>query len=151
MVLCKLCPVLSIPEHVLLQHFWFGLSKDAGLQLDALSKGSFLLKNPTERKEILDHIQETTPLIDLHNDAPLEGERIEQPRTIIRRIRAFISIISKILLKVPLLNSSNLGERALHANPTPRFTYGAFFLIFFNTMSRGRLGKEWLKEKDHSL
>jgi hypothetical protein len=83
----------------------------------------------------LDHIQETTPLIDLHNDAPSRGEYIEKPRTIISRIRAFISIISKILLKVPLLNSSNLGERALHMNPTPRFTYGAFFLIFFETMS----------------
>jgi hypothetical protein len=36
-------------------------------------------------------------------------------------------------------------------NPTPRFTYGAFFLIFFETMSWARLRKEWLKEKDHSL
>jgi hypothetical protein len=108
-----------------------------------------LLKDPTGGKEILDHIQETTPLIDLHNDAPLGGERIEQPRTIISKIRAFI--ISTILLKVPLLNNKNLGERALRANPTPRFTYGAFFLIFLETISQGRLWMEWLKEKDHSL
>jgi hypothetical protein len=128
----------------LLQHFQFGLFDHAGLQLDALSEGSFLLKVPTEGKEILDHIQETTPLIDLHNDAPSGGERIEQLRTMISRIRAFIWIISKILLKVPLLNSRNLGERALHANPIPRFPYGAFFLIFLETMSRGRLRKEWL-------
>jgi hypothetical protein len=93
---------------VLLQHFQFGLSKDAGLQLDALSEGSFLLKDPTEGKEILDHIQETTPLIDLHNDVPLGGERIEQPRTIISKIQAFI--ISTILLKVPLLNNRDLGK-----------------------------------------
>jgi hypothetical protein len=51
---------------VLLQHFWFKLSEDASLQLDALSEGSFLLKDPTEGKEILDYNQETTPLIDLH-------------------------------------------------------------------------------------
>jgi hypothetical protein len=93
---------------VLLQHFCFGLSKNAGLQLDSLSEGSFLLKDPTEGKEILDHIRETTPLIDLHNDAPLGGERIEQLRTIINKIRAFI--ISTILLKVPLLNNRNLGK-----------------------------------------
>jgi hypothetical protein len=136
---------------VLLQHFQFRLFKDTGLQLDTLSEGSFLLKDPTEEKEILDHIQETIPLIDLHNDAPLGGERIDQPRTIISRIRDFISIISKILLKVALLNSTNLGERALRMNPTPRFTYGAFFLIFLEAMSRGRLRKEWMKEKDHSL
>jgi hypothetical protein len=49
------------------------------------------------------------------------------------------------------MNSSNLGERVLRANPTPRFTYGAFFLIFLETMCRGRLREEWLKEKDHSL
>jgi hypothetical protein len=93
---------MSIPEHVLLQHFQFGLSEDTGLQLDALSESSLLLKDPTEGKEILDHIRETTPLINLHDNASSGGERIEQPRTIVSRIQAFILIISKILLKVPL-------------------------------------------------
>jgi hypothetical protein len=77
-----------------------------------------LLKDPTEGKEILDDIRETTPLIDLHNDVPSGGERIEQRRTIVSIIQAFISIISKILLKVPILNSRNHRKRALHANPT---------------------------------
>jgi hypothetical protein len=71
---------------VLLQHFHFGLSEDASLQLDALSEGSFLLKDPTKGKEILDSIRETLPPIDLHNDAPSGGERIEQPRSIISRV-----------------------------------------------------------------
>jgi hypothetical protein len=132
---------------VLLQHFQFRLSKDTGLQLDALSKGLFLLKDPKGRK--LGSYPRNYSLIDLHDDALLGGERIEQLRTIVSRIRAFISIISKILLKVPLLNSRNLEERALRANPTSRFTYGALFLIFLETISRGRLRKEWLKEKDH--
>ena len=43
-------------------------------------------------------------LIDLQNEAPLGGGCIEQPRTIVIRIRAFISNISKISLTVPLLN-----------------------------------------------
>jgi hypothetical protein len=33
----------------------------------------------------------------------------------------------------------------------PRFPYGAFFLIFLDTMSWGRLRKEWLEKEDHSL
>ena len=37
------------------------------------------------------------------------------------------------------------GKRALHANPTLRSPYGAFFLIFFKTMSWGSLRKEWLE------
>ena len=53
----------------------------------------------------MDLIRETTPSsICIINDAPLGGECIEQPRTIIIRIRAFISSISKIPLTVPLLN-----------------------------------------------
>jgi hypothetical protein len=71
---------------VLLQYFWFGLSKDAGLQLDALSEGSFLLKDPTEGKELLDLIRETTSLVSLHNVASSGGEYIERWRTIISRI-----------------------------------------------------------------
>jgi len=43
-------------------------------------------------------------LVDLQNKAPSGGECIEQPRTIVIRIRAFISNISKIPLTVPLLN-----------------------------------------------
>jgi len=43
-------------------------------------------------------------LVDMQNEDPSGGECIEQPRTIVIRIRAFISNISKILLTVPLLN-----------------------------------------------
>jgi hypothetical protein len=42
------------------------------------SKSHFLLKDSIEGKEILDHIRETTPLINLHNDAPSGGEHIEE-------------------------------------------------------------------------
>jgi hypothetical protein len=56
--LTQICPVLSKPERVLLQHFRFGLSDHAGLQLGALSEGSLLFKDLTEGKEILDHIRD---------------------------------------------------------------------------------------------
>ena len=36
-------PDLSIPDHVLLQHFWLGLSKESALQLDISVGGSFTL------------------------------------------------------------------------------------------------------------
>ena len=39
-------------------------------------KDLFLLKDPNEGKEILEHIQETIPLIDMHNDAPLEDSAV---------------------------------------------------------------------------
>jgi hypothetical protein len=78
----------------------------------------FLLKDATEGKEILDHIGETNPPVDLHDHAPSRGDYIEWPRTIISKVWACFSNLSKILLKVPLLNSENLREREPHVNPT---------------------------------
>ena len=43
-------------------------------------------------------------LVDLQNEAPSGGECIEQLRIIVIRIRVFISLIHKNLLKVPPLN-----------------------------------------------
>ena len=37
-------PNLSIPDHVLLQHFWLGLNNEATLQLDITTGGSFAYK-----------------------------------------------------------------------------------------------------------
>jgi hypothetical protein len=45
-------PDLSIPNHVLLQHFWLGLSKESALQLDITLGGSFTHKT-TEKGEAL--------------------------------------------------------------------------------------------------
>jgi hypothetical protein len=81
--LTQICRILSIPKHMLLRYFWFGLFEDAGLQLDTLSEGSFFHEDPTKGKELLDRIREITPSVSLHNDAPLRRECIERPRTII--------------------------------------------------------------------
>ena len=37
--LTHVSPNLSIPDHVLLQHFWLGLSKESALQLDITARG----------------------------------------------------------------------------------------------------------------
>jgi hypothetical protein len=55
---------LSIPNHVLLQHFWLGLSKESALQLDIAIGGSFTHKTTAEGEALLDCI--------LENTAPLE-------------------------------------------------------------------------------
>jgi hypothetical protein len=45
---------LSIPNHVLLQHFWLGLSKESALQLDIIAGGSFTHKTMNEGGALLD-------------------------------------------------------------------------------------------------
>ena len=49
-------PDLSIPEPMLLEHFFVGLDKESALHLDATAGGSFLEKTTIEGREILDRI-----------------------------------------------------------------------------------------------
>jgi hypothetical protein len=53
-------PDLSIPNDVLLQHFWLGLSKESALQLDITIGGSFTHKTMAEGETLLDCILENT-------------------------------------------------------------------------------------------
>ena len=54
-LLVKSGPVLSIPDHVLLQHFFSGLDKESTNHLDASAGGSFSHKTLIEGMEILYH------------------------------------------------------------------------------------------------
>ena len=54
-LLVKSDPVLSIPDHVLLQHFYLGLNKESTNHLDASAGGSFSHKTLIEGMEILYH------------------------------------------------------------------------------------------------
>ena len=56
-------PNLSIPEHVLFQHFYIGLDTESALYLDIAAGGSFAHKTPSEGREILDRITENTSFI----------------------------------------------------------------------------------------
>ena len=53
-------PNLSIPDHVLLQHFWVGLSKESAQQLDITAGGSFMCKTTSKGEALLDRILENT-------------------------------------------------------------------------------------------
>ena len=57
-------PNLSIPDHVLLQHFWLGLNNDTAQQLDITAGGSFAYKTTSERVTLLDRILEDTSFIE---------------------------------------------------------------------------------------
>ena len=54
-------PELLLPEPVLLQHFYSGLSNDTALYLDTAAGGSFSHKTIAEAHELLDRIVENTP------------------------------------------------------------------------------------------
>jgi glycerophosphoryl diester phosphodiesterase len=56
-------PDPPIPNHVLLQHFWSGLSTEYALQLDVAVGGSFNHKTTAEGEPLLDRILENTSFI----------------------------------------------------------------------------------------
>ena len=68
-------PNLSLPDHVLLYHFHLGLSKEAALQLDLSSGGSFTHKTISEGKAILEKIVENNTRI--FYEFPKEEEEVE--------------------------------------------------------------------------
>jgi hypothetical protein len=59
-----------MPDHVLLQQFHCGLSKEATLFLDVSSGGSFSHKTISEGKAILDKILENTPYTSVYDEFP---------------------------------------------------------------------------------
>ena len=59
-------------DHVLLQHFHYGLSKEATLFLDISSGGSFSHKIVSEGKAILAKILENTPYTGVYDEFPEE-------------------------------------------------------------------------------
>ena len=48
------CPILHIPDWMLVQHFWSGLRKGDAMWLNALSEGSFV---PSTASGIIDGIR----------------------------------------------------------------------------------------------
>ena len=56
-------PDLSLPEYMLLQHFYTGLDKESAYHLNITSGGSFVHFNPTEGREILDKILNRTSFV----------------------------------------------------------------------------------------
>ena len=52
-LLVKSGPDLSLPEHILLQHFYAGLDKESAHHLDLTFGGSFAHLTPSEGREVL--------------------------------------------------------------------------------------------------
>ena len=63
-----------MPDHVLLQHFHYGLSKEVALFLDISSGGSFSHKTISEGKAILDKILENTSYTGVYDEFPKEDD-----------------------------------------------------------------------------
>ena len=71
-------PGLAIPDPMLLQHFYMGLSKDSSESLDAASRGAFLHLSTSEARAILDTISGKTLCTSIHNEL-LEEEKESCP------------------------------------------------------------------------
>jgi hypothetical protein len=75
-ILTRSGPDLSIPNHVLLQHFWLGLSKESALHLNITAGGSFTHKTTEEGEALLDCILENTPLEPLRVESMSNHEEV---------------------------------------------------------------------------
>jgi hypothetical protein len=65
---------LSLPEHLLLQHFYAGLDKGYAHHLDLTSGGSFAYLTPSEGREVLNRILDGTSFVCIHEPIPTEPE-----------------------------------------------------------------------------
>ena len=63
-------PDLTIPNPILLQHVYLGLSKETAHYLDIASGGSFFHLSPRGGKDVLNKIAEDTPYMGIHDECP---------------------------------------------------------------------------------
>ena len=61
-------PDLAIPDPILLQYFYMGLSKDSTQSLNEASRGAFLCLSVSEARTILDKIIGITPYTIIHDE-----------------------------------------------------------------------------------
>ena len=74
---------MSLPEHLLLQHFYAGLDKESAHHLDLNYGGSFAHLTPSEGSEVLNKILDRTSFICIHELVPTEPEMChEEPSKI---------------------------------------------------------------------
>jgi hypothetical protein len=71
-------PDLAIPNPILLQDFYMGLSKDSRESLDLASRGAFLHFSASEARSMLNKISEKTPCTSIHYELP-EEEKESSP------------------------------------------------------------------------
>ena len=68
-------PDLAIPDLMLLQHFYMGVSTDPAQSLDIASRGAFLCLSVSKARTILDKIIGITPCTSIHDELPEEEKK----------------------------------------------------------------------------
>jgi hypothetical protein len=71
-------PDLAIPNPILLQDFYMGLSMDSRESLDLASREAFLHLSTSEARSMLNKISEKTPYTSIHYELP-EEEKESSP------------------------------------------------------------------------
>ena len=100
-------PDLAIPEPILLQYFYLGLSEKSTQFLDITSGGAFLHLSISEGRAILDTILEYT---DVHDDSPEEKDNPILCKKKFRQSNRY-QIHPKIQLSTIFLNHSYGHQR----------------------------------------
>jgi hypothetical protein len=95
------CPVLHLPEHVMLEHFNVGLNKSLTSQLDASSKGSFSHLSVSQGKETLGRMLRDRSFTTDH-EPPLEERTPEQWAVLVAKTNSPPSTSANPALEGPL-------------------------------------------------
>ena len=90
---------LSLPEYMLLQHFYTWLDKKSAHHLNITSRGSFAHLTLTEGTEILDKILDRTSFVCVHESPSAELEVRHE--------------------KVPVIESEQLENQSIDSTPEP--------------------------------
>jgi len=98
-LLVQLGPDLSLPEYMLLQHFYTGLDKESAHHLNITSGGSFAHLTPTEGREILDKILDRTSFVCVPEPSSIEPEVRHE--------------------EVPAIESEQLESQSVDSTPEP--------------------------------
>jgi hypothetical protein len=99
-------PDLAIPESILLQYFYIGLSEESRVSLDVASRGAFLHLSISKARSMLKKISETTPFTSSHNKLP-EKENKSSPK----------QVEEVLITKSPPLQSQSLAINPNHQDP----------------------------------
>ena len=103
-------PDLSLPEHLLLQHFYAGLDKESALHLDLTSGGSFAHLTPSEGREVLNRILDITSFICIHEPIPTEPEMCQEETSEIESVYLDSQSVDSIPEPSPELKPETLEE-----------------------------------------
>ena len=98
-LLVKSGPDLSLPEHLLLQHFYASLDKESAHHLNIMFGGSFAYLTPNEGKEVLNRIMDRTSFVGTYEPTPAEPEVCQE--------------------EVPVIESELLESQSVESTPEP--------------------------------